>query len=111
MIVISASIVFLPFLIKLPSKTRNRFLIAGGVYIEGALIIEIIQSIYYGQVSEPNGYLYLTLFMTEECGEMVGIALFIAALLHFIRDEIGILQVNFAAPTADATALPEAEMK
>lgn len=97
-IVLATVVVYLPFLFKLPRATRNRFIIAGLFYVGGAVFIETIQSIYFA--TTERGASYIIFFSLEETCEMVGLVLFISALLGYIRDEIGEVRLSFdAAPS------------
>lgn len=76
-------LVFLGFLSRLPSSTRWSFMIAGSLYLGGAIGIEMLG----GRQAELHSFENLTyqLFVhLEESLEMVGIILFIHALLRVI---------------------------
>lgn len=75
-------IVYLRFLRQLPARTRNLFVLAGLIYVGGALIVEAISANQYaldGSITIP----YLAIATIEETGEMLGISLFIYALLDY----------------------------
>lgn len=74
---------FWGFLCALPKKTRRLFLMAGTIYVAGALGMEIINGYYVSLYGQQNiGYAILTTL--EECFEMLGIAVFIYALLSYM---------------------------
>ncbi|MBL8155414.1 MAG: hypothetical protein JNM70_14615 [Anaerolineae bacterium] len=70
------------FLWRLPARTRNLFILAGLIYVGGALIVEAISANQYdrdGGITFP----YLAIATIEEMGEMLGATLFIFALLDY----------------------------
>jgi uncharacterized membrane protein len=76
---------FLPFLTHLPAKTRRLFLIAGTIFVGGAICIEIFGAPYwelYG--NEPKNMTYAMIATVEEFLEMLGIVVFIYALLSYM---------------------------
>lgn len=86
--VLLAALVFVPFLRALPSRTRWLFLLAGAVYVGGAVGVEA-GTLYH----EVNGLLntlgYNLWTAVEEFMEMAGVILFIRALLSHIEVELG----------------------
>ena len=77
------------FLWSLPAGTRNAFILAGGIYVGGAVGVEII-----GEPMDADTMLYNLTTVAEEGMEMAGVIMFLAALLrcmprsHEDRDEI-----------------------
>jgi len=87
--VILLLILFWKFLIKLPKKTRNSFILAGAVYISGTLIVESISGYYLshaGLTYLTQDFKYSMIVSLEESLEMGGAILFIRALLIYIAD-------------------------
>jgi len=82
------------FLADLPQKTRNLFLVAGAIFVGGALGMEMIngyhKSLYVGQWFRHishfcNYHLKHAMMVTvEEFLEMLGIVVFIYALMSYI---------------------------
>jgi hypothetical protein len=71
------------FLLHLPAKTRRLFLVAGGIYVMGSLGMEILS----GPVWEAVGKYRLIkdlLIVVEETLELIGIEIFIYALLMYL---------------------------
>ena len=78
------AITYARFLIALPRPSMRAFLIAGVVYVGGALGMELVGSAYF--TSHSNDVIYGVIATVEEMGEMAGMALFILALLdHLAR--------------------------
>src|SRR5690606_35164649 len=71
---------FLPFLRALPQRTRRRFVLAGLVYVGGALVMEAPLGLWAERHGADNlGYGLIDL--VEESLELVGLNLFVLALL------------------------------
>lgn len=89
---------FSRFLIHLPAKTRRLFLIAGSIFIGGALGMELVGG-YYSNFYTEHSMTYAIIVTIEESLEMLGIAVFIYALLSYISSYMkGLsLQVTFAS--------------
>lgn len=79
-------LVFLGFLSRLPSSTRWSFIVAGSLYLGGAIGIEMLG----GRQAELHSFENLTyqLFAhLEESLEMAGIILFIHTLLRYLAEQ------------------------
>lgn len=77
-------LIFTRFLIHLPRQTRRLFLLAGGFYISGALGVEMIGGYYASLTGSKNSMIYAIIVTVEESLEMLGIAVFIYSLLHYV---------------------------
>ena len=103
-LVILIGLLYLRFLWHLPTRIRNLFILAGLCYIGGAVVVEAISANRYfadGGVSFP----YLAIATVEELLEMWGVALFIYALLSYMKVE-GITAVF--TPTSTPTNIQPA---
>ncbi len=85
---------FSRFLIWPPSITRNRFLIAGALFVGGSCFVDIAGG-YYAENWGTSNWNYSLLATLEEGMEMGGIITFIWALLHYARDSFGDVRVRF----------------
>ncbi len=77
--------VYLRFLWSLPSATRKRFILAALLFIGGALGFEMLSAI----AADRSGYdtvAYSALYTIEETLEMVGIVVFLYALLCHLAE-------------------------
>lgn len=94
-------IFFIRFLLGLPRKTAGLFIVAGTIFVTGAIGFELLNS-YYWTGSRVMLHLVITV---EELLEMLGIVLFIYAILSYIKTEmgpkIGLMLNN--SPTEDVT--------
>ena len=89
-------IVYLKFLINLRPRTRVLCIIAGSIYVTGALGFELLEGPQveaYGH----TGWAYAVFGSMEEVLEMAGIVIFIYALLDYMGSEIKQLQVHITA--------------
>ena len=71
---------FIPFLRRLPRSTAGLFILAGAIYIGGAVGMEII-----GEPLDSDTLTYNLLTAVEEGMEMFGVILFIHALLRHMK--------------------------
>jgi hypothetical protein len=77
-------IAFRDFIFNLPPKIRTLFLIAGAIFVGGALGMEIIGG-YLGDVMGFSSKAFWLVSTLEEVLEMFGIVIFIHALLSYIK--------------------------
>lgn len=74
---------YLRFLIDLPVRTRRLFLLAGTVFVAGALGMEAVSG-RYADLYGVQTLTYEMLATVEELFEMMGVAIFIYALLSYL---------------------------
>ena len=89
-------LIYVKFLLNLPAKIRNLFIVSGIAYVGGALGFEVIKVIFLS--FNPNGFntLAFALFVTvEELLEMLGIIAFIYSILLYIASSIESLIFKF----------------
>lgn len=91
-LVIVFLIVFRKFIFALPDKTKFLFLLSGTIYVFGALGMELVG----GYIADNYGYntSYGLASSIEELLEMLGIVIFINALLTYLQSHIS--ELNFA---------------
>ena len=98
--VVLFALVYLKFLFRLPVATRWLFVLAGVVYVGGALGMEMIEGQFvflFGQASMAHALMVAF----EEFLEMSGVVLFIYALLSYFRTQYGVVQVEFGERAAN----------
>lgn len=88
------AIIYIRFLMILPSKTKILFVVSASLYIGGAVGMEIVGG-KYASLNGQENFIYGVVTMIEETMEMVGIVLFIYALLNYIRTHIKRVSVEF----------------
>jgi hypothetical protein len=80
---IAAVIYFMRFVLSLPAQTRNLFFLAGGMYIFGALVLELAEGHFYVKYGLDHIYNRILYFIEELC-EMGGVTVLIYALLQYM---------------------------
>ncbi|MCY1032278.1 hypothetical protein OV207_12480 [Corallococcus sp. BB11-1] len=80
-IVLLVGLAFLPFLARLPSRRRKQFILAGVLYVGGALGVELPLGWWTEQHGNDN-LVYALIDHVEEALELVGASLFLAALVE-----------------------------
>lgn len=83
----------LRFLISLPTRTRNLFVIAGAVFVGGAIGVEMISAFHAFSHGEKN-LLYSLIITFEEAMEMLGVVIFIHANLEYLCENVQSFQIE-----------------
>jgi hypothetical protein len=90
--VLGVGLAYLKFLAHLPPRTRWLFVIAGAVFVGGALGIEMVEGAYedfYGEyMTGARAMIYALILTAEELMEMAGIIIFIYALLDHLQASV-----------------------
>jgi hypothetical protein len=96
-LVLGVGAAFLPFMLALPARTRTLFLLAGMIYVGGAIGVEWA-TIWYEENEQMNTLSYNLWNALEEFMEMAGVILYIYTLLaHVTADRNGLsLEVLFS---------------
>lgn len=82
-------------LVALPPRTRRLFIIAGVIYVSGAMLMEMVGASYLETIggteasNEERGITWSLCVTAEEILEMAGIVVFIHALMSYITEELG----------------------
>jgi hypothetical protein len=99
--VIVLGIIYLPFLLRLPKRTRIGIMVAGIAYVASAAGGDMISGVIltkYPQLVEHRAITIENLL--EEMGEMVSIAYFIYVLLSYLRDSLSdVVLLTFSGGT------------
>jgi hypothetical protein len=107
-IVLALAVLYSRFLLRLPAGLRNRLVLAGAVYVLGAVGMELPLG-YWAEKEGEKTLGYALIDWVEETMEMAGIALFVAAAFDAlaaagVRVRFG---GNAPAPEIEAPAGPE----
>lgn len=92
--VLLIGLVFARFLRALPAPTRRLFLLAGAVYVGGALGMEMVGG-YYLSFPQRLGGVYRVITIVEEVMEMTGQVIFVYALLSYLSAQFGEVRIRF----------------
>lgn len=93
-IVLVLAVFFLKFLWHLPAKTRLRFLVAGFLYVGGAIGVELVGG-HHAELHGEQSFGYSMIVTVEESLEMAGLIVFIWALLNYCADRYGDVRFRF----------------
>ncbi len=97
LVVLVTGLAYVKFLINLPQRTKILFIIAGGIFVGGAIGMESFSGLYddmfiQGKI-ESDGFVII--FETiEEFMEMSGIVIFIHALLDYMNSQLETISFN-----------------
>lgn len=86
------AIAYLKFLAHLPNKTKTLFLLAGALYVGGALGLEILAG-HQESLNTSNNFLYELFTTLEELWEKLGVLIFIQALLGYMEKYVNQIQI------------------
>jgi len=75
---------YIPFLRHLPSRLSTLFVVAGVIYVTGAIGMEMVYGLYIKGSAQENQFASGLLSTVEETMEIVGISVFVYALLKYI---------------------------
>ena len=89
------AISFWRFLRHLPARTRNGFLLAGAVFVGGAIGVEMLSGVQADRFGEET-FGYSLIITAEEFMEMLGVVLFIRAIIDYIDTRIGKLRLSIS---------------
>lgn len=84
-LVVIAALAFRRFLAALPHDTRRLFIFAGGLFVAGAIGIEMIGAQVESSLGTRETMAYVVAVTLEEGCEMFGVALFLYALLSYLN--------------------------
>lgn len=76
-------IAYLPFLLELPRDIALRLLLAGAIYVGGAVGIDAISGMFW-EADGRESAAYMTTSILEETAEIAGLLLFIDACLRYL---------------------------
>ncbi|MDI3285123.1 hypothetical protein [Polyangium sp. 15x6] len=105
-VVLLVGLAYIPFLRHLPRKTRIRFLVAGAIYVGGAVGMELPLG-YWTEQNGTHNLGYGLIDAVEESLEMLGLNLFVLWLVDHLAEK-GVT-LRFTNPAPEPTPAPEAE--
>ena len=90
-------ILYLRFLLRLPHRTRMLFVLAGIIYVSGALVLEMADGYFVSKKIDNIGFAIVNTI--EEYLEMFGIIVFIYALQDYLGRTFGGLTISIKQGT------------
>lgn len=90
---------FVPWLLRLPARTRALFIVGGVLYLGGAVLVERWTDVYedWGKLNTYEYHLWIAL---EEGLEMVGVIVFLRGLLEHMAGDADAVAVETRVPAA-----------
>jgi hypothetical protein len=95
-VVMAVGLYFLPFLMRLPAGTAIRFMIAGSIFVGGALGTEFLCG-YVATEIGMDAPVYKIVAAGEEILESIGLTLFLSALLQHAANLVPVLRFDLRA--------------
>lgn len=95
-LVLLLGVAYLRFLLHLPARTRWRFVLAGALYVGGALGLELPLGFWAERAGRDN-LVYGLIDWVEETLELVGASLFLCSLLGYLGEQHGELRLSGSA--------------
>ena len=83
-LVITVLLLYLKFLQSLPPKIKYLFILSGIFYVGGGIGMEMLGG-YHAYLYDTNNFIYEILVTIEEFLEMLGVVVFIYALLSYLK--------------------------
>lgn len=83
---LAVGLYFVPFLLKIERRYAIRFVIAGAIYLGGALGVEVLTDPYL-ENDELNTLAYNMWTAVEEAMEMTGVLIFLGGIFQLIRKQ------------------------
>ena len=86
-------VIYLKFLLNLPNNYAFWFIGSGAIFVSGAIGFEMLGA---NETDKLNGsaLVYSIYYSCEELLEMLGIAVFIYALLRYMSDDLKIITIR-----------------
>ena len=89
---------FLLFFRSLPAETRRQFPVAGAIFLGGAIGAEVIGGAYVSSERGGDDAVYRVITTVEELLEMLGIVVFLQALLSYLAR--GGVAIRISSPSS-----------
>jgi hypothetical protein len=97
--VLALGVICLRFLLRLPRPIRNQLLLAGALYVGGAVGMELAGGLYielFSSLGSQAEIGYALIATVEEALELIGIAVLIHTLLVYIETVLGGINLQIA---------------
>ena len=92
-LIIFLAVFYASFLFKLPKTTRINFIIAATTYLTGLIGIEMLGGNYH-ELHGAGNFIYSLITTLEESLEMLGLILFIRALLDYLSTQFSEISIH-----------------
>jgi len=85
--------IYFKFLVRLPKNIMFLFVISGAMFVTGSIGFELLGG-RHAEMYGENNFMFCLLYTCEELLEMLGIVIFIHALLLYIASELKLLTIT-----------------
>jgi hypothetical protein len=102
--------VYMRFLLRLPARFRIGFVLAGSIYVGGALGMEMLDG-WYADIHGYENWTYVLLTTIEEAMEMAGAIVFAKYLRRYLADDGVEVRLNFPSVPDSLHAPPSKELQ
>lgn len=92
-VVAAVALTYARFVWNLPLRTKLLFILSAVVYVGSAVGVEMLGASYVSLYGSKD-FAYSLLVTLEESGEMLGVLLFLHAVLRYLADECGVIRVE-----------------
>jgi hypothetical protein len=90
-IILIVLVIYIPHVIRIPWKVRNKIILAGAVFVTCAYVLEFVSGYF---ITHGHDILYKLSNTIGQGGEMVGILIFINALIIYIKLKFNTIAVQ-----------------
>lgn len=94
LLLVPFGLLYVRFLLRLPRRTLLLFLLSAGIYVGGAVGLEMISAKFYSVSGRRDTFGYLSAMVLEESMEMFGIVLFCHALLGYMSRHMAACELD-----------------
>jgi len=84
-VVMLLGLYYIPFLLRLPRQLAATLCVAGGLFVFGAIGVEMLGASFY--TTSNQTLVYRMFLLLEEGLEMIGVAIFLIALLRYLAPQ------------------------
>lgn len=89
------ALAYFKFITHLPAKTRNLFILAGALFVGGALGLEILAG-RQESLTQGSNLIYKLITTIEELWEKLGVMVFIYALLDYMKKYVDQIEISIS---------------
>jgi hypothetical protein len=97
---------YLRFLAHLSRRPRWQFIVAGAVYVGGALGVEFVLG-YWTDITDSKNLIYGLIDLVQESMELAGVSLFLCSLVEYLGGPAGQLALVLTDQKQSAQQRPE----
>lgn len=85
-------LLFYRFFLYLPTRTKYLFFTTAALYVGGAIGLEVVGFGFFNMLFTTNNFTYTLIATLEETFEMLGVVVFIYALLEYMQNDLQEIQ-------------------